>query len=140
MLANGAKLGYKENESASSYTDLPGLKEIPELGADPENVDNTTLADTIKQYEPGIGEAGDMAYKFKWENTISSAYRKIRELAESKKTVPFEQTMADGTKFQFLAIPSIKIGGGGVNAAIEFTLNMSLQSEITVVDPIEAEA
>ena len=31
MLANGAKLGYKKHGAAeSAYTDLPGLKEIPE--------------------------------------------------------------------------------------------------------------
>ena len=35
MLANGAKLGYKKHGAAeSAYTDLPGLKEIPEIGVD----------------------------------------------------------------------------------------------------------
>lgn len=36
MLANGAKLGYKKkSEASSTYKDLPGLKEIPELGSEP---------------------------------------------------------------------------------------------------------
>ena len=35
MLANGAKLGYKKHGAAeSTYTDLPGLKEIPEIGVE----------------------------------------------------------------------------------------------------------
>ena len=40
MLANGSKLGYREN-SAAQYEDLPGLKEIPEMGADGEKVEKT---------------------------------------------------------------------------------------------------
>ena len=34
MLANGAKLGYKKS-GGSTFTDLPGLKEIPEMGIEP---------------------------------------------------------------------------------------------------------
>ena len=33
MLANGAALGYKETKEGASYTDLAGLKEIPEIGS-----------------------------------------------------------------------------------------------------------
>lgn len=35
MLANGATLGYRKHtdgENSAAYTDLPGLKEIPEVG------------------------------------------------------------------------------------------------------------
>ena len=38
MLANGTKLGYSKTApsgSSTSYTDLPGLKEIPDVGTDP---------------------------------------------------------------------------------------------------------
>lgn len=69
MLANGATLGYKKKGSTEDYTNLTGLKEIPELGDDPEKVENTGLADKVKQYEFGIGDAGDLTYKFKYENT-----------------------------------------------------------------------
>lgn len=132
MLANGIKLEIKET---SSYVDLPGLKEVPELGADPEKVDNTTLADTVKINELGIGDAGDLAYKFKFDNSASSSYRKLRAIADAKKVAEFQQTMPDGTKYQFSAQASVKVGGGGVNAVIDFTLNLGLQSDITVVDP-----
>lgn len=134
MLANGIKLGMKK-DGESTYTDLPGLKEVPELGVDPEKVDNTTLADTMKHSELGIGDPGDLSYKFKWDNGEDSSYRKLRAVADSKKTVSFEQTFPDGTKFQFDAQCSVKAGGGGVNAAIEFTLTLGLQTDIEVVDP-----
>lgn len=136
MLANGIKLGFKKTADSTSYEFLAGLKEVPELGADPEKVDNTTLDDKIKQYELGIGDAGDMAYKFKYLNdSAKDSYRILRELQVAGKAVSFEQLMPDGTKFHFDAFVSVKTGGGAVNAAIEFTANLALQSNIEIVDP-----
>lgn len=135
MLANGITLGMKK-KGASTYTKLVGLKEVPELGVDPEKVDNTVLEDKMKHSELGIGDPGDLAYKFKWENAgEDSAYRILREVADSGETVSFEQTFPDETKFHFAAQCSVKVGGGGVNAAIEFTLTLGLQTDIEVVDP-----
>lgn len=135
MLANGITLGMKKG-SGADYEELEGLKEVPELGSDPEKVDNTTLKDKTKIYELGIGDPGDLAYKFKWENkSASSAYRKLREVANTGETVSFEHSFPDGTKFHFDAQCSLKVGGGGVNAAIEYTLTLGLQSDITVDDP-----
>mgnify|MGYP004487297605 CR=1 FL=1 len=81
MLANGAKLGYKKkSEASSAYKDLPGLKEIPELGSEPEKVENTTLTDPHKMYELGIGDLPDMVYKYKYDNTkADSPYRVMRQ-------------------------------------------------------------
>lgn len=136
MLANGITLAIKTTGSA--YEILDGLKEVPELGVDPEKVDNTTLADEVKISELGIGDPGDLAYKFKYENTEGSSYRRLRTAADSKKVTSFEETFPDGTKFHFDAQCSIKVGGGGVNAVVEFTLNLGLQSAIEVVDPEKA--
>ena len=70
MLANGAKLGYKKkSEASSAYKDLPGLKEIPELGSEPEKVENTTLTDPHKMEELGMGDVLDMVYKYKYDDS-----------------------------------------------------------------------
>lgn len=138
MLANGIKLGYKAS-NAESYTYLPGLKEVPDIGADPEKVDNTTLDDAIKQYELGIGDPGDMAYKFKYVNEKETdSYRVLRSLAAAGKAVPFEQLHPDGTKIHFDAFVSVKLNGGGVNSPIDFTATLGLQSDIDIVDPVAA--
>lgn len=135
MLANGITLGMKAG-TASTYTELEGLKEVPELGVDPEKVDNTVLKDKVKCSELGIGDPGDLAFKFKYDNSLADcSYRKLRAVADTKEKVSFEETFPDGTKFHFDAQCSVKVGGGGVNAAIEFTLNLGLQSDIKVVDP-----
>lgn len=136
MLANGITLSYKAG-SESTYTKLVGLKEVPEMGNNPEKVENTTLEDTTKQYEYGIGDYGDLAYKFKYKNdSATSPYRVLRALADAKTIVDFEQAYPDGTKFVFRAQCSVKLGGGGANGVIDFTLSLALQSSITVTDPV----
>lgn len=134
MLSNGIKLSYKSG-SATEFKELQGLKEVPELGIDPEKVENTGLGDKVKQYEFGIGDAGDLAYKFKFTNGADTdSYRILRTLADAGTTAEFQQELPDGTTFTFGAQSSVKISGGGINTAIDFTLNLALQSEIVVED------
>lgn len=136
MLANGITLGFKKKSAAGDFTILTGLKEVPELGDEPEKVENTGLSDTVKQYEYGIGDAGDLTYLFKYENSSeTSPYRVMRKAAATKEVLSFEETQPDGTKYAYDAQVSVKRTGGGVNAVLEWNLNMALQSEITVTDP-----
>lgn len=137
MLANGTKLGYKKKSGEpSTYTNLAGLKEIPEMGTEPEKVENTCLSDKVKQYEYGIGDAGDLEFKFRYENSSeTSPYRVLMKAQDDNEILSFEETLPDGTKFHWDAQVSVKLGGGGVNGAIDFTLKMALQSEIEVVHP-----
>ncbi|WP_143314978.1 phage tail tube protein [Clostridium sp. HBUAS56017] len=140
MLANGIMLGYKAS-GATDYTDLKGLKKVPDMGNEPEKVENTTLADKTKQYEFGIGDYGDLEYTFKYANSSSdSSYRVLRKLSDDKTVVEFQQSYPDGTKFIFKAQCSVKLGGGEVNGVIDFTLKLALQSDIAVTDPTEKTA
>ena len=136
MLANGATLGVKTTASASSYTNLPGLKEIPELGVDPEKVDNTCLTDTLKQYEMGIGDSGDIEYVFKWDvSTANTAWRILKPLETAGGKYSFQEKLADNTTTTFDGEISLKRGGGGVNDPLEFTLSIALQSALAVTTP-----
>lgn len=135
MLANGATLEYK-SKGADTYTKLKGLKEIPEMGVDPEKVENTTLEDKIKTYEMGIGDPGDIAYKFKYDNTENeSPYRVLRAFEESGEMLSFKETLKDGTTTSFDGQISLKRTGGGVNGVIEFDLNIALSSALKIEDP-----
>lgn len=135
MLANGIKLEYSTDKGVK-FTELTGLKEVPEMGSDPEKVENTCLSDKSKKYEYGIGDYGDLAYKFKYENaSATSPYRVLRKLADDKTVVKFKQTYPDKTTFTFDAQCNVKLGSGSVNSAMDFTLTLALQSEIVVADP-----
>lgn len=136
MLANGIKLFYGTEKSTIS-TLLTGLKEVPEFGVEPEKVENTTLADKVKKYENGIGDGGDLEYKFKHENTKETdTFRVIRKAQEANKTLWFKQEYPDGTTVTFSGQPSVKVGGGGVNAVIESTVKIALSSDFEWADPV----
>ena len=96
MLANGATLGYKKKTgSPSTYTDLPGLKEIPEMGIEAEKVENSGLTDGHKMYELGVGDLPDMVYKVKYDNTkADSPYRVMRAAAESGEKIDKDSAAA----------------------------------------------
>ena len=135
MLANGAKLEYKGG-SVQSFTKLEGLKEIPEMGSDPEKVENTTLDDTTKQYEMGIGDPRDIVYKFKYDNTSeNSPYRLMRAAQEAGTVLDFQETLKDGTTTAFSGQVYVKRTGGGVNGVIEFDLSIALSSGLEITDP-----
>ena len=135
MLANGITLAY--GTAKGTYTKLAGLKEVPEFGIEPEKVENTTLEDKVKKYEFGIGDAGELEYKFAYKNDGASApYRVLRTAADNKTKLFFEQTYPDNTKVKFEGQVSVKLGGGGVNSVIEFTLKIALQSELEFTDGI----
>ena len=53
-----------------------------------------------------------------------------------KETVSFEQAYPDTTKVEFDGQVSVKLGGGGVNGVIEFTLKIGLQSDFKFTDPV----
>ncbi len=135
MLANGTKLSYK-GKGAETFTELTGLKEIPELGNEKEKVENTGINDKNKQYEYGIGDYGDLVYKFKYENkSAASPYRVMRQAADDGEVLNFQEKLPDGTAFEYDAQVSVKLSGGTPNSPVEFTLSMAVQSDIVVTDP-----
>ena len=135
MLANGATIGYAADATSTptTFTNIPDLKELPDIGADPELVDNTALSDSIVRKEVGIGDPGDMEFVFRYDNSSATAsYRVAKGLTGTKW---FQVALGDGTKFTFKAIPATKVSGGGVNDPVEFVMALALQSDIEVTDP-----
>lgn len=137
MLANGTLLGFREPGS-EKFIDLPNLKTVPDMNNEKEQVENTPLSAANKQYEPGVGDYGDMEYTFVHEgNTEGCAYRLLRAYAESNTVLEFQETWVDGTKFTYSAIPSVGFKrGGGTNTVVDLVVKMSLQSDIVPEDPV----
>ena len=131
MLANGITLSCKD--SGSSYVEIAGLQEVPEIGIETEKVENTCLSDTVKQYEKGIGDAGDMEFKFKYTNAV---WKNLRGFEAAAKPTEFKVTYPDGCTVTFSAEVSNKLGGGGVNDPIQITVAMALQSDLVWTDPL----
>lgn len=136
MLANGTLLGVKFPES-ENFTNLPNLKTIPDMNNEKEKVENTPLSAANKRYEYGVGDYGDMEYTFVHEgNMEGTAYRMLREYADSNTELTFQETWVDGTQFTYAAVPSIGFKrGGGTNTVVDLVVKMALKSDIEVTDP-----
>lgn len=135
ILSKGITLGYKVG-TAPTYTLISDLQEVPELGGAAEKVEVTTLADGAKRYINGIKDYGDLAFKFLYDNsTVTSNYRVLSGLETAGTVAAFEVSLPDGTKFQFSAGVSNKLDGVGVNAPLTFTSTLTLNTDITIVNP-----
>ena len=133
--ANQTKISYKTGDLAT-FTEIPYLMEIPELGGAPEKIDVTVLSDTVKKYIPGIKDYGDLVFKFLYDNSDENAnYRILKGMDDTGTTATFKIEYPDGTAHQFDAIPSVKLDAGTINGALTFSSTMLLQSDIEITNP-----
>ncbi|MDT8715438.1 phage tail protein [Clostridium sp. 19966] len=136
LLSKGITLGYKATSGATSYTDIPDLQEIPDMGGDPEKVEVTTLADGAKRYIQGVTDYGDLEFKFLYDNSsANSGYRVMKGLAATKNIYPFMVTFPDDTTFAFSASVSVKVASAKTNEALTFSAKLTLNTDIEVTDP-----
>lgn len=134
LLSKGINLYYKNGED---FALIPNLQEVPELGGAAEKVDVTTLADGNYKYINGIKDFGDLAFKFLYDNSgVTSNYRVCRGLEEEGAVVEWKVEFPDGTSFMFSGEASTAIDSAAVNAALTFTLNITLNSDIEVSNPV----
>ena len=117
IISKGIKLFKDEVE-------LTNLQEIPELGAEAESIEITTLADAAHIYTNGIMNYGDsLAFKFLYDKTqFASLTADGDEASEWKVELP------DGATCEFSGTHSVKLDGVGVNAALTYTLSVKPNS------------
>ena len=110
--------------------------EVPEFGGTPEKIDVTTLSDSIKKFVNGVVDMGDLAFKFLYDNSSTTAnYRVLRGLQEGGTAAVFKLSYPDGTSHEFTAMVTVKMDSAEVNGALTFTCAMTLQSDVTVTNP-----
>lgn len=132
---NGAKLLMKRSGD-SDFVNLEGLQSIPEIGAQPEKIETTTLASKNKTYMAGIGDLPEMAYTFLFLNeSAEDAYAKLAIMSENEESAEFKHQLEDGTNFTFTAIPFVTVSGGEVNSVITFTVTLTVSSDIVKENP-----
>lgn len=134
ILTKGITLSYKT--SGSTYTEIAGLQECPELGGSADNVDVTTLADGNYKYIQGIKDFGDLAFTFLYDNSgADSNYRVLRGFEDAGTIVEWQVKFPDKTTFSFSGQVATATGSAAVNAAITFTATITLNSDIVVGNP-----
>lgn len=133
ILSKDITLSYKKDEA---FVVIPNLQEMPELGGPADRVDVTTLADGNYKYINGIKDYGELAFTFLYDNSgAESNYRVVRGLEEAGEVVEWKITFPDTTEFVFSGEVSTAINSAGVNAALTFSANITLNSDIAVTHP-----
>ena len=133
VITIGTKLSYK-NQNA--YVELPDLQEIPDIGADVDNIEITTLADSVRRYRKGLKDYGDLEFVFLYDNsTANSSYRVISGLETAGDPVEWKVSFPDGTEFAFTGYVSTKISSAGVGDVVNFTASIALSSDIDITNP-----
>ena len=113
---------------------VSGLTDIPDMGATPEKLDVTTLADDVRQYINGVKDFGDLEFTCIYESGPDGNYAILAAVEVSENNKAGETAciveFPDGAKFEFNGEISLRILGVGVNAVITFAISVALASDI----------
>lgn len=109
--------------SESTFAEIEGLQDVPEIGGDPEQVDITTLKDANKKYISGIQDMDSLEFTFLYDKTV---FTKLKTVQTSGKEAEFELAYPDGAKCTFTGGVTVKMGSGEVNGAYQFTLAVTV--------------
>lgn len=138
-LFDGAAEGLFYNSGSIEtpvWTKLYDLQDVPQLGAAPELVEVTTLQNTSRRYINGIKDYGELAFTFLYDNaSATSSYRVLRGLEVAGSVVNFKLALPDETEFAFAGLISTAMNAIAINAPLTFTMNLALNSDITITNP-----
>lgn len=136
LASKGVTLGHSATVPATTYTDLPGLQEVPEIGGKVDKIDVTTLADSSKRYIPGLSDPGDLAFKFLYANgATTDAFRVLKGYETSGALVAFQVGFPDNTKIAFTAYVQVSVDAIKAGEAIGFTANLTINSAFALTNP-----
>ena len=127
-MAKHSSIGIKL--TVGDYAEVSGLTDIPDMGATPEKLDVTTLADEYRQYINGVRDFGDLEFTFIYESGAEGNYAKLAQIEAAGENVQCEVEFPDGAKFAFSGEIALRIVGVGVNAVITFVMSVALASDI----------
>lgn len=140
-------LMYKETE-AGTYDKLIDIKDFPDLGGDPEQLETTTLSDKMNTYIPGIQSLDALEFT---ANYTASDYARLRAMEEDSSGTRKEYYFAvyfggttsgseltptgvDGI-FKFKGKISSYPTGGGVNEVVDLKISISPSTVIDFEGP-----
>lgn len=139
-ISAGSKLSYGALGSGgafpTSWTDLAGCTEIPEIGGAPDTVESTTLDNLVyRSYVKGLQDLGTLDFPFNLE--LPSATSNINVIAGLTATTVYgwKITYASGVTVQIKSKPSYSFNAVGVNEIESFTLHLIPEEEPTITVP-----
>ena len=131
----------------STYTKLLDVKNYPDLGGDPENLDTTTLTDSMRTSIPGLIELDTLTFDANYDPTDYQACATLMASdlsAPSYYAVWFGGTEVSGSdptptgslgKFSFKGKLTVYVTGGDVNAARAMRVSIAAATPISATFP-----
>lgn len=125
--------------STLSWAKLCDIKDFPDLGSTPENLETTTLSDYMKTYIPGLQDVGG-ALEFTCNYDLATYQTLNSESADTNYAVWFGGTenasthvvTPDGSlgKWSFKGTLAVHVSGAGTNEVREMVVSIMPSSVI----------
>ena len=139
-ISAGSKLSYGElganNAFPSTYNDLAGCTEIPEIGGAPETVESTTLDNLVyRSYVKGLQDLGTLDFPFNLETPSASSNINTIAGLDKDTSYAWKVTYASGITVEMISKPSYSFNSVGVNEIESFTLHLVPEDEPVITVP-----
>lgn len=139
-ISAGSKLSYGALGTGgalpSSWTDLLGCTEIPEIGGAPDTVESTTLDNLVyRSYVKGLQDLGTLDFPFNLESPSATSNINIIAGLGADTQYGWKITYASGITVTFKSKPSYSLNAVGVNEIESFTLHLIPEDEPTITVP-----
>lgn len=139
-ISAGSKLSYGELGTGgvlpSSWTDLAGCTEVPEIGGAPDTVESTTLDNLVyRSYVKGLQDLGTLDFPFNLESPSATSNINIIAGLDADTQYGWKITYASGITVTFKSKPSYSLNAVGVNEIESFTLHLIPEDEPTITVP-----
>lgn len=122
--------------TSSGYTKLCPIKDYPDLGGAPEQVETTTLDDSQSTYVNGVQQLDRLEFTANYDKDtydtikgITSGYFKLCFCSEQQAGE--SDISGDLGEFSWQGQLSVWVVGGGVNGVREMRISISASTEIT---------
>jgi hypothetical protein len=99
-------------DDGTTYTELEGIQEFPEFKDESEEIENTTVKDTTKQFRPGMDSPTEQTLTafYLRADTVQLAFRTA---ARNKSTIKVRVTYSDGDSLALdAALKNYGVSGG----------------------------
>lgn len=126
-------------KAGEAYEKLIDIKSFPDLGGAPENLETTTLSDSMQTYIPGIQSLDALEFEANYTKDDFASLKKL-EGVEHDYAVWMGATdegnvlTPNGSegKFEFKGQLSVYVTGGGVNEVVGMNISIAPSTPITV--------
>ena len=112
---------YAKKKGETKFIELIEIKDVPDTGSDPEQIEVTTLKDTKKSYIMGRQDSPSQAFTYNYDEV--KFHEKVLPYCNGAVN-DFLVKFPDGSGYTIKGSANTYVKGYGTNSAIEATLTV----------------